>query len=117
MLRTFCPLHVLEDLCYDRANLVASLCQSFSHLRLDDGIVQAKGERFVAQTIHFWFQVDTLTKLRQDRLERPIGRHLLGKVFHSLVETLTSRLQRLNEQFILATKVIMYQPLCSLGFA
>src|SRR5437588_10662700 len=41
-LRTLCLLHVLEDLCHDRANLVASLCQSFSHLRLDEGIVQAK---------------------------------------------------------------------------
>src|SRR5207248_6654527 len=97
MLRTICPLHVLEDLCDDRAKLVASLCQSFSHLRLDDGIVQAKGERFVAQTIHVWFQIDPLTKLHQYRFERPLGRYLLDKAFHSLVEMLTSRLQHLNE--------------------
>src|SRR5579864_1839245 len=117
MLRTICPLTVLKDLCDDRANLVASLCQSFSHLRLDDGIVQAKGERFVAQTIHVWFQIDPLTKLRQDCFERPLDRRMLDKVFHSLVETPTSRLQHLNEQLILATKVIMHQPWCSLGFA
>jgi hypothetical protein len=33
------------------------------------------------------------------------------------MEMPTSRLQRLNEQLILATKVIMHQPWCSLGFA
>src|SRR5437016_11876960 len=42
MLRTLCPLTALDDLCHDRANLVASLCQSFAHLRRDDGIMQAK---------------------------------------------------------------------------